>query len=169
MKHILILATLLLEFGLHAQSIYFDFTNGTTEAYNIEDVRKIAFEADVMNLQFWDGSVYSWNVSTIGYYQYNQELVGVNGALAAANTWQVSIFPNPAQSLLQVRFVLPKAEVIGLSIYDLQGKMLLETEPLNFTKGDQLELLDISLLPVGHYICRLNGQMGATTKQFFKQ
>ena len=54
-----------------AQSIYFNYSNGTNAAYNLTDVRKITFVADEMNLQLFDGSVYSWNVSSIGHYQYD--------------------------------------------------------------------------------------------------
>ena len=53
----------------NAQSIHFNFIDGTNTSYNLEDLRKITFDADVMNLHMLDGSLYAWNVSTIGHYQ----------------------------------------------------------------------------------------------------
>jgi len=68
MKLFLFISLMLFTTELNAQSIHFNYTDGTNASYNLEDVRKITFDADVMNLHLWDGSVYSWNVSTIGYY-----------------------------------------------------------------------------------------------------
>ena len=76
-----------------AQSIYFNYTNGTTASYALADVRKITFDGDVMSLHFVDGSLYSWNVSTIGYYQYDESLVNAQEWLDQANAWEVSVYP----------------------------------------------------------------------------
>ena len=63
---------LLFSVGLQAQSIHFNYTDGTNNSYSLVDVRKITFDADLMKLHLWDGTVYAWNVSTIGDYQYNE-------------------------------------------------------------------------------------------------
>ena len=61
-----------------AQSIYFNYTDGTNVAYNLIDVRKITFVSDEMNLQLMDGSIFSWNVSSIGHYQYDENSIGID-------------------------------------------------------------------------------------------
>ena len=79
-----------------AQSIHFDYIDGTTAAYNLEDLRKITFDADVMNLHMLDGSLYAWNVSTIGNNQYDATPLNVEDWIHTANAMEVVVFPSPA-------------------------------------------------------------------------
>jgi hypothetical protein len=152
-----------------AQSIYFNYTDGSNEAYNLVDVRKITFVADEMNLQLLDGSVYSWNVSSIGHYQYDENSLGIDELLSKANAWQVSVFPNPANNLLNVRYNLPTNEKITLAVFDLQGKLLLVINSGYKSKGENEESLDISSLPMGQYVCRISGQNNTISKNIIKQ
>ena len=152
-----------------AQIVFFNYTNGTSASYNLADVRKITFVADEMNLQLFDGSVYSWNLSSIGNYQYNENISGIDELLNKVNTWQVAVFPNPATNLLNVRYNLPTNDKILISLFDLQGKLLLEMNKGNRAKGEHEESLDISTLPVGQYICRIVGQTNTISKNIVKQ
>lgn len=152
-----------------AQSVYFNYTNGTSAVYNLADVRKITFEDDEMNLHLLDGSVYSWNVSSIGHYQFDEGNVGIDELLNKANTWLVAVFPNPANNLLNVKYNLPTDDMILISVFDLQGKLLLEINNGNRAKGEHEEILDISTLPVGQYVCRIIGQTNTISKNIIKQ
>lgn len=152
-----------------AQSMYFNYTNGTNAAYNLADVRKITFESDEMNLQLLDGSVYSWNVSSIGHYQYDENSIGIDELLNQANAWQVSVFPNPATNLLNVRYNLPTEDKMLISVFDLQAKLLLEINAGNKAKGEHEETLDLSTLPAGQYVCRISGQTNTISKNIIKQ
>jgi hypothetical protein len=152
-----------------AQSVYFNYSDGTTAAYNLVDVRKITFVADEMNLQLFDGSVYSWNVSSIGYYQYDENTLGIEELLNRANSWQVGVFPNPANNLLNIHYNLPVEDKIIIALFDLQGKILLETNAGARAKGEHLESLDISSLEAGQYICRISGQKNTISKNIIKQ
>ncbi len=153
----------------NAQSMYFNYTDGTDAAYNLADVRKITFVADEMNLQLLDGSVYSWNVSSIGHYQYDENSIGIDELLNKANAWQVSVFPNPANNVLHVRYNLPTEDKILISVFDLQGKLLLELNKGNKAKGEHEETLDLSKLPAGQYVCRISGQTNTISKNIIKQ
>jgi hypothetical protein len=149
--------------------MYFNYTNGTYAAYNLADVRKITFVADEMNLQLLDGSVYSWNVSSIGHYQYDENSIGIDDLLNKANAWKVSVFPNPATNLLNVRYNLPKEDKMLISVFDLQGKLLIEINAGNRSKGEHEETLDLSTLPAGQYVCRISGQTNTISKNIIKQ
>jgi hypothetical protein len=122
-----------------------------------------------MNLQLLDGSVYSWNVSSIGNYQFDENPLGVDELLEKVNTWQVTVFPNPATNLLNVKYNLPTEDNISISIFDLQGKLLLEVNKGIRTKGEHEEILDISILPAGHYVCCISGQTNTISKNIIKQ
>jgi hypothetical protein len=173
-KHILRLgllaiASLLMVTTGFAQSIHFNYTNGTNASYNLQDVQKITFDADVMNLHLLDGSVYAWNVSSIGFYEYDESAVNIEDWLNQANAWDVAVYPNPTSTLLNVQFNLPKEDKIQVGLYDVQGKLVLETNVGISTAGEHKEMLDLTHLPNGTYVCRISGQQQTITKKVFKQ
>jgi hypothetical protein len=152
-----------------AQSVYFNYTDGTNATYSLQDVRKITFNADVMQLQLWDGSLYEWNVSTIGYYQYDETIVNTQEWLNQANASQVRVFPNPTSTVLNVRFQLPKEDQVSITLSDMQGKLLLSKRVGTKAAGEHLESIDLNGLPQGSYLCRISGQQNTITKQIIKQ
>jgi hypothetical protein len=149
--------------------VNFNFTNGTSTSYNLEDVRKITFDADVMHLHLFDGSVYSWNVSTIGHFDYNDSSVNIEEVLSLVNFWEVTVFPNPTNNLLNVQYNLPKEDLITISLYNLQGKLVVEQQFGKQAKGENQETIDITTLPAGTYICKIAGQNNIITKKVMKQ
>jgi hypothetical protein len=166
---LLFLSLVAISTSVKSQSVYFNYTDGTNAGYNLEDVRKITFVADEMNLQLLDGSVYSWNVSSIGHYQYDENPLGIDELLNKANAWQVSVFPNPATNVLNVRYNLPTEDKILIAVFDLQGKLLLEINAGKRAKGEHEETLDLSALPAGQYVCRISGQTNTISKNIIKQ
>jgi hypothetical protein len=166
---VMLVLALLFTLGLNAQSMFFNYTDGTNATYNLQDVRKVTFDQDVMNLHLLDGSIYAWNVSTIGHYQYDETIVNTQEWLNQANAWQVRVFPNPSSTVLNVRFQLPKEEKVSIALIDLQGKLLLEKNLENKAAGEYQEILDLTGLSKGTYICRISGQQNTITKQVIKQ
>lgn len=152
-----------------AQSIHFNYKDGTSTSYNLEDVRKINFDADVMNLHLWDGSIYAWNVSTIGFYQYDETSMNVQEWLNHANAWDVILFPNPTSNTLNIRYNLPKADQISIALYDMQGKLMLEKRLGKKNSGEHTESIDLNDLIKGTYVCRISSQQSSITKQIIKQ
>jgi len=152
-----------------AQSIHFNYTDGTDASYNLVDVRKITFNADEMNLHLWDGSLYAWNVSTIGYYTYDPSSLDVENLLKEANAWEVNVYPNPISSTLTIRFHLPQAEEVSIALHDMQGKLLVEKNLGLRKPGEQQEFLDLTGLAHGTYVCKISGQQQTITKQIIKR
>jgi hypothetical protein len=168
-KHwVLLLASMLMGTLSYAQSIYFNYTDGTNTAYNLEDVRKITFDADVMNLHLLDGSLYAWNVSTIDYYEYDPNPASITEVLEQANAWQVKVYPNPAKHNVHVAFNLPTEDNISFALFDLQGKMLFETTKKQLSKGLHEQSIDLSVYPAGQYLMHLKGQSTTITKTIIK-
>jgi hypothetical protein len=169
-KHlVMLLLALIFTVGLRAQSIHFNFTDGTNAAYNLQDVRKVTFDQDVMNLHLWDGSLYAWNVSTIGYYEYDENTVNMQELLNDVNTWQVIVFPNPVNNILQVQFNLPKEDVVKIALYDMQGKLIVEKDMGKRSSGQHQEMLDLLNLPAGTYVCIIAGKFNSISKRVVKQ
>jgi len=166
---VLVVLSLLLCTSSMAQSIHFNYNDGTNASYNLQDVRKITFDADVMNLHLLDGSIYSWNVSSIGYYEYDESSVNIEEWLHQANAWDVAVYPNPTNGLLNVQFNLPKEDKILIGLYDVQGKLVLEKSLGNSALGEHKEMLDLTHLPNGTYVCRISGEHNTITKKVLKQ
>jgi len=166
----LVMITTSLLFGSmsFAQSIHFNYTDGTSAAYNLEDVRKITFDADLMNLHLWDGTVYAWNVSTIGHYQYDESSLNVQEWLNKVNAWEVVIFPNPTSTNLNVRYNLTKEDEITIALFDMQGKLILQKNFGKQVSGEHQETLDLTSIPQGTYVCRISGQQNTITKTVIK-
>ncbi len=154
--------------GLRAQSIHFNYIDGTIASYNLEDVRKITFTADLMNLNLFDGTVYAWNVSTIVYYQYDEMSLNVQEWVNKANSLEVLIFPNPTSTNLNVRYNLEKEDEISIALFDMQGKLILQKNIGRQVSGEQHLTLDVSYLPKGSYACRIEGQHQTVTKTVTK-
>ena len=166
---VLALAAFLLTVCSQAQSIYFNYTNGTNASYLLEDVRKITFDNDVMNLHFLDGTLYAWNVSTIGYYQYEESAIGVEEVLGRGNAWQALVYPNPASDVLHIQYELPSQEEVTIALFDVQGKQVVYKTLGKQNAGEHLEKFDIAHLPAGNYVCRISSANGAISKQVVKQ
>ena len=160
---------LLFSAGLKAQSIHFSYTNGTGAAYNLQDVRKITFTADLMNLHLQDGTISSWNVSTIGYYDYNANSVNVEPILDEVNNWNLQLFPNPTKDEIQLKYNLSKEEKMQIALYDLTGKLILEKDAGTKNAGENQDNLDLRQLPAGTYICRISGKSNSISKQIIKK
>jgi hypothetical protein len=153
---------------LRAQSIHFNYTDGTNTSYSLEDVRKITFEADFMNLHFWDGTVYTRNVSTIGYYEYDQSSLNVLEWINGANVRDVMIFPNPTSIDLNVSYNLPKEDEINIALFDMQGKLMLQKSLGKQVSSEHQETLDLTSIDQGTYVCRISGLKNAITKTVIK-
>lgn len=160
---------LLFTIGLRAQSIHFNYTDGTNAAYNLEDVRKITFQGDEMNLHLLDGSLYAWNVSTIGHYEYEESTLNAQELLDKANAWNLSVFPNPTSTNFNVSFDLSQADEMSIAIYDMTGKVVLEKQLGKIAMGKHQEVINISALTNGAYVCQIAGGNNSITKQIIKK
>ena len=161
--------TILCSNNIFAQSLHFNYTDGTNASYSLLDVRKINFDADVMKLYLWDGSVYAWNVSTIGHYEYDETSLNLNEWISAANAWGCQVYPNPTSTELHVRFNLPNEVEVSIALYDLQGNLILEKKMGNKIAGEHQEKIDLKDLPQGTYFFRITGKQNSITKQVIKQ
>jgi hypothetical protein len=79
---------------------------------------------------------------------------GVGIAELADN--RLIVYPNPAQSIVTI--IVPNGEFSALALFDASGKQVMETPIADNTLRYQL---DISSLPKGIYLVRLNGINGS--------
>ncbi len=138
-------------FGLKAQSICFNFTNGTNASFNLNELRKITFDANSLKIHLWDGSMNSWLISSIDNNLYNE-------TLPETEEGHVTAYPNPSSSDLHLLIKLPKEDNIQIDLFDACGTLINEKKINNINPGIFLETVDLSHLNVGFYTLRITGQ-----------
>ena len=68
----------------------------------------------------------------------------------------LNIYPNPAESFVKISFSLPKAQDAEISLYDLNGKLVLQRNTESLLQGANEIILDVSGLPESIYFCHIN-------------
>lgn len=154
---------------LSAQNIYFEYSDGTNSTYAIDDVRKITFTDDIMNLHLNDGSSYSWDVESIDHYQYELNPLQIDALLRKVNSMEVHVHPNPVDNSLIVSYFNKEKQNLCLSIFDLQGRILLEENNNSIENGKTSHIIELSSLPSGQYFVRLTGPSTLITKKIIKK
>lgn len=77
---------------------------------------------------------------------------------------QISIYPNPASDVLNISVSSSNNSRVGIQLFDLRGKMVLNTEE-ELTEGDNTLKLNVSYLTDGLYFIRVkNGEFNLTQK-----
>ncbi|MFP5040091.1 M36 family metallopeptidase [Parasediminibacterium sp. JCM 36343] len=107
-----------------------------------------------------------------GSNYYRLKMTDINGSFAYSNISTVnigskaafSIYPNPVKAKLSVQWASTKAENSTLLVTDMQGKIL-QQQPANVQKGNNLFILNTALLAKGTYILMIKGEK--TTQQVF--
>ena len=153
---------------LVSQSIFFDYSDGTSNNYYLTDVRKINFNNDVMQLHLNDGSTYNWNVSTIKNYEYSQN-TGIEQILDFVNFHDVKVYPNPLNNLLNVSYNLPISDKVLLEICDYTGKLLIRKDLGSLNKGNHIDQLNTTKLSSGIYVLTIKGEQSSISKKIIKK
>lgn len=99
------------------------------------------------------------NQLTQGFHQTNLIVTAVGDF---ADSFQVSVFPNPTIDVLNVTW----SEISGpltLSLYDATGKPLLQQQALDQTMS---KMVDLSTYAAGSYYLHLSNQESKTIKTF---
>jgi hypothetical protein len=105
-----------------AQSIYFNFTNGTNGQYPLVDVQHIDFSSTDMQMHLTNGTLVSWNTTSIVSYKYLPYITSLSEVPNI--TINMEVFPNPSSGDVQINYTLPVHQKLELAIYDLQGKLI---------------------------------------------
>jgi hypothetical protein len=155
-----------------AQSVFFNFTDGSTVSYPITDVRSTDFEGGNMRVFLWDGTSYSWSMSSLANYQFND----VATTVAEANTTlsPLELFPNPTSGEVTIGFEVHGEGEVNVEVLDLRGAVVRVVHRGKLAAGAQRlrwDGQDAKGQPVasGNYLCRVVQGPRAATKQVIVQ
>jgi outer membrane protein assembly factor BamB len=109
---------------------------------------------------------YVYRAGLVGLSAFGLAPVGVAEIAPKSSLEFASITPTPVRTRAQIRFRLPIAAAVTLTVHDLQGRRvasLLDHEPR--TAGDYAMTLDVAGWPAGVYLCRLRTPAGSVTRR----
>lgn len=149
-----------------AQSVYFYYTDGLEHAYNLIDIRKLTYTNDLMNVHFNDGTISSWNVSSLNDFQYNENSVGVEQVIQQVNATGFNLFPNPGKEKFTLRYLLEKSMPVRINVFDMQGKLIQEIDSGTQQQGEITIEFQLSNVPPGNYICKMESPLFSISKTF---
>ena len=144
----LCLATLSVSVQATATNLVLTHSSGTQLLQDIAAIGKVVFVGDNLQLLAHDGTLLAQefiaNVQQITFATTPSEPTSVEGATTSG----ITIYPNPTQD----RLVVQGAEGQTLRVYDLQGRLLRQTE------GTEVQVEDLTngtyLLQIGTQVVR---------------
>ncbi len=104
--------------------------------------------------------VYFWRVSAINDCgQATGAPISFNFVVATheLSGRKVEIFPNPANSKINVSFSIPFEEDLSLKLFDINGRLI---KTLTIQKGVNHQFLNIEAFPSGIYLLKISGNKG---------
>jgi hypothetical protein len=151
-------------------AISFSYNDGTQNSYALQDVRKLDFSDNNLNLHLIDGSVFTWNVNTIGYYDYDAGTpLNIDNILQIANDWSVHIFPNPSEGKQTLLLKLPRAIELSYTLIDNQGKIIVQKTLGTLSKGEHSIPVEWSQAATGAYSIVISSGDFSITKKLIKK
>ena len=161
-----ILSALLLSFfylkGLNAQNMYVNEKNGTQTTFSINEIRKLTFANDNIDINKNDNSTESFALVDIQHINFintnnvNEEYMERNSFL---------LFPNPANNIVNIHCNNLDKEAVKVEVYNSKGIMVLQE--LIFQNNETIQI-NISNLNAGIYFIHFNNNDIIETKRLFK-
>lgn len=95
-------------------------------------------------------------------FDENKYTVGVQGVAldnlgvsAMTNGAMMKLFPNPTRDEVTVSVTLKNADEIGVAIFDINGRKMIEMAPRQYPAGEQKIMMNTSVLPSGNYFVQV--------------
>ena len=113
------------------------------------------------------GAVYAatWG---LGLYRDTTYLtpVGVDpGPSSGRNSHELKISPNPARDFVSITYTLNQSSNTEIFVYDLNGTLVMSGSLGTKPQGESTSRIDLTSLPSGMYIIRINNSYGKVVKQ----
>ena len=119
--------------------------------------------------KLYDGSVYFATGTDFGYEDETQFSIDVTGIAEDFISDEFSIFPNPIVNTASVSFVMETPNVVSLKVYDMMGRVVLQTEPQVYAAGNQSVIFNRENIESGIYFFSLEaGRTQFTQKVIIK-
>jgi hypothetical protein len=153
--------------SVKAQSVVFNFTNGTKAAYLISELQNFTYGSTNLVVKRTNGTTVTYERSAITSYKYDAATPVTD--LDIINSAEVQIYPNPFKGALHIKYELLAAEKVTVEILDITGRSI-KKWPTEKKAAGTYEVIwqtgDANGLAIkpGTYICRINTSIGSVSK-----
>lgn len=107
---------------LKAQNLVVTLNNFTSETFLVSSIQSIKFGDSTMILKELNGTVTTWDITDINYYDFSSDL-GLNDQIKVENS-TLELFPNPSNNLVNIQFFAVQSGNIMIDIIDGNGKQI---------------------------------------------
>jgi len=149
--------------GTNAQTMYVRPITGTQTAYPVANIQKLTFSSGNLLVTNTTGSNGTFALTDNRYLNFTDLTLGTTSKELVNNRFYV--YPNPVMSVLHITNQDPTQPISRLEIISLQGRLLLEQNPLDTTTTQ----VDVATLPQGLYFCKITSNNKTQTIKFLKK
>lgn len=164
----LIILIIFSQVNAQTQSLHINLSQDNTDTFNLETIRKITVTDDLMNLVLWNGTTYSWNLTSVTKLSYNNLILGSMNLNEKIDVVDFSIYPNPTSSDISLHFSTRKSDEISIQLLDLKGSVISERNLGVLLPGAHLETISLGNIAAGNYVIRLISQSNFVSKIIIK-
>lgn len=155
LKLIILLSLWIVFSSLQAQDTMFVISNnGSNSQFLISSLRSLTFQTGSLHVNKLDGTNDFFQISSINKLFFSKVVkTGFINSEFGFN--ELSLYPNPVLSQLQIEYFSTSLRQGEISIVDLNGKIVFEQKITNVI-GENKLIIDITTLTNGIYFCRIN-------------
>lgn len=116
----------------------------------------------------WMGPTFYIGTHGRGFFMSNSQVTAINEPSASSASISLSVYPNPASDNINVSFELSKTSNVFVSIVDLSGKQVFNSELYSLVEGRQNLPINVADLKSGTYLVFIKQNGRQDVKKFIK-
>ncbi len=116
----------------------------------------------------WMGPTFYIGTHGRGFFMSNSQVTGISEPQNTVSNTSLNVYPNPATDNITLIFNLEKTSNVFLSVVDLTGKQVFNSELYSLGSGNQNIPINVSDLKAGAYLVFLKQNGRQEVKKFIK-
>jgi hypothetical protein len=162
MKRIFIACAAFFCISINAQTMFVQPITGSQTTYPVADIQKLTFENGNMLVTNNTSGSGTFALSELRYVSFADSNLGITNPELATNKFYA--YPNPASQMLNILGSNTTQRVHNIEILSVEGRLLMQQKPTN-----DVPQVDVSVLPLGMYLCKITNGSQQQTIKFLKQ
>lgn len=82
------------------------------------------------------------------------------------NIKSLTLYPNPAEAIINIEFILKEDDFVGYKLFDIAGKTLLRSDLKYYASGSQNKQINLTNFASGIYYCKIFTKASSKTAKF---
>lgn len=149
--------------GLQAQTMYVKETSGTQTNYPLNNIQTLTFSGGSLLVHNNSGSPDTYLLSGIRYLNFVDLTTEIS--ITDKSSENILFYPNPVIDVLNVQLPTGVSQSLDIEVISIDGRVIYKERSSSTTAVYQI---NVSALPKGIYICKLNYETNYETFKFLK-